>query len=344
MAVFRVRGSVPSEFTIPVSLAPQGTGDTILWTGGRKIVQGLPQQAWYDVGFTGFVYETGYLPGLGGYPMNHDERLFIFDSGHDFTNSYLGFYLDTPPLEPPLADWFDNAKWDNVVLPAIAAIANKARELGFKGLVFDQELYMPELNQPALYWRWDYPGNTHNEWETRVQAFLRGQQVAQAIGAGLEITVYNVDWPDSLSDRKQTVERFPERYLYKNWFDGLNGGGLSHFRIADSHMYKDHAPEANWPNAISAQRASLAAAMPTHAHRWDGFAWITNGPKAQAQVVANEPVTQWDRHRQFGYTLYDRNHPTYVTDQIAAARAASSTLYVYAYNLVGNVFPYAGLL
>ena len=97
---------------------------------------------------------------------------------------YLGFELSNAfNSATPLGQWFDDSTWSNVVLPAIQNLAAAARQLGFAGISFDQELY--DLNGTGTAtWNWDYPGNTHTEGQVRAEVRLRGQQVMRALVTG----------------------------------------------------------------------------------------------------------------------------------------------------------------
>ena len=52
-------------------------------------------------------------------------------------------------------DWFNDAHWE-IILNNMRVLARVAKELGFKGIFFDTEMYSPHKNQ---VWRrpWDYP-------------------------------------------------------------------------------------------------------------------------------------------------------------------------------------------
>jgi len=67
-----------------------------------------------------------------------------------FWGSGVSFFTDA---EAP--GWFDDEKWA-IVLDNTTLLARLTREAGFKGIVFDTELYEQRTDQP---WRrmWDYP-------------------------------------------------------------------------------------------------------------------------------------------------------------------------------------------
>jgi hypothetical protein len=353
VALITVRGSANS-LTVPVTVQGGSAPQTRLWSGGSKLMSRNPQ-IFLDVGFTGFIYGTPWL----GNPDADAERAAICNSGRDHSNSYLGFYLDSPNAEPPLADWFDDARWETQVLPRIEAVANQARAAGFKGLMFDQELYHPQLNQPATYWTWNYPGNTHDEWTTRIMANLRGRAVAEAVG-NLPVLIYNWNFPgmrEALTQTSQAALALIPNLVYGNWFDGLATGGLD-FELLDNDIYKDFGPHSSFAECIAANKAAIPAA---HRSKWEGFIWITNGPFAtkavnagwtQREIEGLDPIPNdavfdgnppadgvtkksiWDRQRSDAYVL----------NQVAATRAGNPNMTVYAYNLVGDAAPYEGLL
>ena len=181
---------------------------------------------WHSRGVGGFVCKLQYLYGLGG-PANFtaDPNASLAGTKYDLQRSirdsqivsraaargiklWMGIGLSSYwNANTPLAEWFDDATWATNVIPNIRNLAGAARQLGFAGIAFDEELYW-SARSPAGTWDWDYPTNTHSETEVRAEVRLRGAQFMQAIVDGfpnVDIVDMHPLLPDGWSELVQQV-------------------------------------------------------------------------------------------------------------------------------------------
>src|SRR4051794_2510681 len=173
---------------------------------------------WRSVGVGGFVCGVQWLGGLGGDQAFSDVNGSLADPAHSLERSlrdskiaerastrgiklYLAFNLNNHSNPgTPLADWFNDKAWANDVAPTIAGAALAAKQLGFAGVGFDEELYAPAQGVAAQSWDFRYRGNAHDEATTRAKVADRGRQLMKAVVAafpGLEIIDYGTQFPET---------------------------------------------------------------------------------------------------------------------------------------------------
>jgi hypothetical protein len=253
---------------------------------------------------------------------------------------YLGFYLTNAfNSATPLASWFDDASWQNVVLPAVEGLASAAHMLDFAGIAFDQELY--DLNgTDTATWNWDYPGNTHTEGQVRAEVRLRGQQVMRTLVTGfpnIKIMVYYAlfpgTWDAYLSDHANGKSDSYASSVQINFWDGLTAvDGYAQILFLDSRFYRDPGlPGASWDADLQYQDNSLFAVLSQRFSNWayassrvavSPFGWIDNGPG--------------------GGSYNESRPPEYVAQQLQAFRRWSmdGTFAIFAFNSLDK-FDYA---
>src|SRR5262249_17769212 len=121
--------------------------------------------------------------------------------------AYLGFYVvNLSNTQTPLAEWFDDASWNNDVVPAVTAVARPAHALGFDGMALDQELYPQEGGSSTGTWDWDYPGHQKSQADVRAAARARGTQFMDALAAGfphVPLLAYASTFPETWDELVQ---------------------------------------------------------------------------------------------------------------------------------------------
>lgn len=360
-------GSPPAAAGSPVSggqNASNGSARFLMWTNVEDCI-GLSEAQllqWKSRGAGGFVCEVQYLDGMGGtqayaaapprtlagaqYSL---ERSLVASKVVSHAKAlgmtmYLGFYfVNTLNTATPLANWFDDASWQNVVLPEVEGLAGAAHMLGFAGVAFDQELYAVNKAGEAT-WNWDYPGNTHTEGQVRAEARLRGQQMMRALVSAfpnVDIVAYDTLFPDTwdanVEDYAKGTSDAYESSVQINFWDGLTAvDGYAKVLFLDSTFYRDPSlPGASWDASLQYQDNSLFALLSQHFSNWayasfrvaiSPFGWIDNDPAG-------------------GGIIYDESRPpAYVAGQLQAFRQWSmdGTFGIYAYNPLNqfNYTPY----
>jgi hypothetical protein len=236
----------------------------------------------------------------------------------------------------PWAEWFDEVAWSNNVLPNMKNLAAGAKQLGFVGLAFDEELYGTQAGPPGD-WNWNYPTNTHSEAEVRAQVKLRGAQMMQSIVAGFpgaEVAVIGFRLPEGWEELvQQVVNGVGNANATRadiNFWDGMTSSpGYGQIRFLDSSFNKTpHLPRSNWDIALTYNTNRLYSMFSRRLSNWSyaasrvqvsTFAWIADG----------------------GTSFNAARSPSFVADQLAAFRRwgtgdafanyASSGLYGFDY-------------
>ena len=246
---------------------------------------------------------------------------------------YLGFALvNAFNTATPLAQWFDDSTWSNEVLPEIKNLAAAARQLGFAGISFDQELYDLSGNGTAT-WNWDYTGNTHTEGQVRAEVRLRGQQVMRALVTGfpnVKILAYDALFPDTwdaniLDYANGTSDAYASS-VQINFWDGLTAvDGYANVLFLDAMFYRDPGlPGASWDAALQYQYNSLFAVL---SQRFSNWAYASSR-------VGVSPFGWIDNDAAGGGTYNESRPPDYVAAQLQAFRRWSmdGTFAIFAYN------------
>lgn len=255
------------------------SADQILFWLSAKEVHPLTDaslQTYSDLGVGGFIPVVQWLSGMGGQQkFTGDPRASL--AGAEFATQralhdsrvvsrahaqgmkmYLGFYL-VNLLNPrtPLAEWFDDAAWNGVILPAVADLAGAAKLLGFDGIAVDGEMY-PQLGDvTTASWSATYAGNTHTPEETQAQVKRRGQQLMTTIlraFPAVDIQVYAAPFPETWHELVQKeVNGIPslEGLVHLAFWDGMTSvEGYSAIRFLEAILYKSPAlRSATWDSA-----------------------------------------------------------------------------------------------
>jgi hypothetical protein len=328
----------------------------ILWTGCDDVV-GLSDaklDEWRRRGVGGFVCVIQHLPGLGGgQNFSADPNATLSGTRYSLQRKmrtskivtrakargielWLGFYLSNYYNQStPLENWFDNAEWSKTVLPALADVAGAAKQLGFAGLAFDEEMY------DDASWSWDFPGNRRRESEVRAEVRSRGAQMMRAIiraFPGVDLIDYGTYFPDgwnALVQQEVNDARRPyQTSVQINLWDGLTSvAGYRAIRFLDATFYKTaHLSGATWDNALTYNANRLMAYFSRHLGNWyyassrinvSPFAWIDGDVENEGAFTAPRP-------------------PAYVADQLAAFRrwGMGGVFGVYAYSGLDGDFDY----
>jgi hypothetical protein len=269
---------------------------------------------WRSRGVGGFVCGTGYLYSIGGqYSFTGDPGSPLsgtaFDLQRDIRNTkivsraaargmnlWLGISMTNYfNGTAPFGDWFDDATWSNTVVPQAANLAGAAKQLGFAGVSFDEELY-PGLSGTAGTWDWNFAGNTHPETAVRAKAKERGAQLMTAlVGAypGIDIVDIHPSFTDGWAELVQQVingiANANESQVDINFWDGMTSvQGYGPIRFAD-HTYNktSHLFQATWDSAFTYDLNRMSAmfsrklsnwAYASSRIDWGPFAWINSGP------------------------------------------------------------------
>jgi hypothetical protein len=311
---------------------PPGAGSAasriIVWTGCNEVV-GLSDAAldlWRSRGVGGFVCKMNYLYGLGGsqnftpdpnaslsgpaYNLQRwirDSRIVSRAAARGiklWMGIGLSAYLND---RTPLAEWFDDAKWATNVVPTVRNLAGGARQLGFAGLAFDEELYGAAGIAPGS-WRWNYKDNTRPEAAVRTQARTRGAQFMQAIVEGfpnIDIVDIHPLLPEGWSELVQEVingrpQAMKDLVTIDFWegMTSVTGWGairfMDHAYTKTSHLYK-----STWDTALTYDLNRMAAMFSRRLSNWSyassrihwgPLAWIDSGTRDFEQARSPEHV------------------------------------------------------
>jgi hypothetical protein len=312
------RDEVPSS--VPATSSGVNTGvnnsaDRLsLWVDCRDVavMSDGDLDLWKRRGLDGFACTTQHLHGMGGTnqfsgtdaPLPQSEGFALERQLRDSRvverarargmKMYLGFYLENR-LNPatPLAEWFDDQGWSQVVVPEITAAAATAKLLGFAGLAFDQELYGQQGGAKTATWVWNYRGNAHNERETRAMVRQRGEQLMRAILGvfpDVQILAYATFlpgmWDEVVQDKVNGVKDAYANYVHINFWDGLSSvEGYSAIRLLNAIFYK--TPHlGTWDSALQYEYNQLLSRLSREFSNWgyassrffsSPFSWIDGG-------------------------------------------------------------------
>lgn len=325
---------------LPVAETPHvNSADRLLfWTRAEDVAALSDAQLdlWKDRGVGGFICMTRQLKGMGGTDDFTGEPLAdLSAAGYAAQRSlrdsqivrrakerglklYLGCYVvDYYNIATPFKEWFDDAGWTNVVLPRVRDFAAAAKQLGFAGVAFDQELYPQKGNQTTATWHWNYPGNKHSEKQVREQARQRGRQLMQAILEGfsqVELVVYHFQFPGTWEPVVQKVvnkvDGSAAGLLFTEFYDGMTSvEGYDAIRFLNALFYKG-CHVGTWNAAFQHEYNGFYSTLSRRFANWpyacsrvflSPFSWIDGDVVKAGRYSAPRP-------------------PAYVAEQLAAHR------------------------
>jgi hypothetical protein len=285
-----------------------GNCGDVIWMSDARLDE------WKARGAGGFVCVIGFVRNMGGsQDFTGDPSASLAGSNYDTQRAmrdtnivaraaarglkmYLGFYLASYyNPDTPFTNWYDNAGW-TTISARIGELASAARQLGFAGVAFDEELY-PGAGSPGT-WEWNYPGNTHSEAEVRAQVKARGRQLMAALVGGfpgLEIVDYGTYFPEGWEEYVQHevngVTNARANWVQIDLWDGLTSQpGYGPIRFMNAIFYKtSHLNGSTWDTAftydanrffafLSRRLSNFANAAPLI--NWSPFAWVSDGTSA----------------------------------------------------------------
>lgn len=349
---------------------PNSADRLITWTKCDEVVALTDAEldTWKARGVDGFVCMTKQLWGMGGdqnftgnptedlnrseYALQRDLRdsAIVARANARGMKMYLGAKLvNYYNPATPLRDWYDDRGWSQVVLPAMRNLAGAARQLGFAGLAFDQELYRQAGGVQTASWAWDYPGSTRAEQDVRTKATQRGQEVmTQIVSAfpGAELLAYDVRVPETWSELVQQEinadENAYSRRLDIDFWDGLlSVNGYGAVRWLDATFYKS-AHRGNWDRALRYNYNRLFSFLSRRLSNWgyassrlnvSPFSWIDPGPSSSAFDDARQPAyvaeqllafRRWGMGGEFANYAYGGLRSFDYSPYVSAIQAAST--------------------
>jgi hypothetical protein len=297
--------------TVPTVDAPSAHR-IIFWTNCADLMQTSQKELlqWKQRGVGGFVCQSGFLDGFGGsQSFTADPNASLDDPAFGLQRTlrdthfvqraaalgikmYLGFYFANQQNDAttPLVNWFDDAGWTDL-LREITTMAAFAKQYGFAGLAFDQELYPRPGAVQSATWDWDYLGNDHSEEAVRSEAELRGKALMSAILRGfprVEIAAYDVvfpgTWHDYLEEQVNGVTGASRDSVQIDFWAGLTSiPGYAALRLYDSDFYKATQTGDDWGSALRYQYTHVASVLSKRLPNWDEvskrlsvtpFSWI----------------------------------------------------------------------
>jgi hypothetical protein len=352
------------------AVQPNSADKRIMWTNCAELatLTDTELDLWKSRGVDGFVCMGRQLWGMGGADnFTTDLKASLSRSEYALERSlrdsdivarakardmkmYLGtklvnYYNDATPLR----DWFDDAGWSDAVLPAVSNLAAAARQLGFAGLAFDQELYAQFGGAMTATWDWNYPGNTHTENEVRAQARKRGSELMRTIVdefPDVELVAYDVRIPETWGELVQKeVNGYENAYgprLDIDFWEGISSvEGYAALRLFDHTFYK--TPHlGSWDSALHYHYNRLYSYLSRHLSNWSyastrlhvsPFSWIGPGPRESAfddprpvSYVAEqlEAFKKWGMGGEFADYSY-RGLRSFDYSPYASAMSAAST-------------------
>jgi hypothetical protein len=320
---------------------PLNSADRLLfWLACRQVVNMTDAQLdeWKNRGVDGFVCVIQRLRGMGGgQDLTGDPGAALagteFDLQRRLRDSrvverakrrgmdlYLGFYLvNSMNPSTPLMEWFDDAGWANVVLPSVRNAAGAAKQLGFAGLAFDQELYPQAGGVKTATWDWDYPGHSRPEADVRAMVKRRGQELMTAILQGfpnVDILAYATFFPDTWDEVVQQeingLQNRYDKYVQIEFWDGLTSvEGYGAIRMLNAIFYKTpHVRGSTWDTALQYESNSLFSLLSQRFSNWSyassrvfesPFSWISAGRTRFEQALSPDDVDkQLDAFKRWG--------------------------------------------
>jgi hypothetical protein len=307
----------------------------VFWSGVNDCIRATDAQldTWKANGFGGLSCQIQWLYGNGGSnDFTGDDANPLTETKYSLektlkTNQigarlhargmkfYMAFYTgNLTDKSTPFLNWFNDAGWNNTLLPNITNFSAGAKLLGADGITFDQEPY-----SGTGAWPWNYAGNTHTEAETRAKVKQRGQQLMQAILAGFpnaEVSNYYVAFPGSWDDLVQQVVNHATNaygsWVITNLWDGISSvHGYKVIRFLDATFYKNagigpmdtgNAYNDNQIFSYISKNWSDPAYQMTHI-TVSPFIWIDAGPSTSTWDDAQPPAVVGDElmhYRKFG--------------------------------------------
>lgn len=288
----------------------------VFWTGCKSIatLDDAGLDLWKSRGVDGFICAMHALAGLGGpnrfggpdgtdltQPGFEVQRLFsesrlVERARERGIDVYLSFYLaNASNTATPLKEWFDDEGWSGVVVPRMRDLAKAAKEMGFAGIAFDQELYPQAEGVTTATWSVGYPGGTHPPEQVRAKARERGAQVMGALIEGypdLDLLAYATQFPESWEEEIQRevngIQNALDGSLQIDFWDGLTSvEGWNSVHFLNATFYKTvHLRPYNWDDALRFQYSNLYALLSQRFSNWDyaadrvnesPFSWISSG-------------------------------------------------------------------
>jgi len=331
----------------------------VMWAGAQECASMTDAQLddWKDRGVAGFVCGLHNLSGMTASNDIDTEWEWTGDPAADLSGpkyllqrqlkasalvrrskefrAYLVFYtLNRNNPQTPLAEWFDDAGWANLVVPKVRDLAGAARSLGFTGIGVDQEIY-----PGGGSWVWNYAGGTHSEPEVRSAVRRRGTEFMQAVlqgFPGVELFAYGTKFPETWDAVVQAAYKGAPftSWVQVDFWDGITSvEGYKAIRFTTDVLYKKPFPAGDWTQALQHAQSSMQAYVSQHWSNWayaaprffqSPAAWIDGGAgyePSPVEVVA----TQLGEFRRWG---------------------TGGEFYVYAYNKLSDFdyTPYAQTL
>lgn len=371
----------PDGRAAPSTLPPDTTGEgpddgfnsadrLIFWTDCKSVaaLDDAGLDTWKARGVDGFVCSLQSLRGLGG-PIGFSGAPGADLSGPGFEVQrslrdsrlverardrgmlmYLSFYLgnsDNPAT--PLKEWFDDPGWADVVAPTVRDLALGARQLGFAGLAFDQELYPQAGGVSTATWSAGYPGATHSLDEVRSKAKARGSQLMTAILEGfpaVKLLAYATKFPGSWEEVvQQEVNDIDDPFggsVQIDFWDGLTAvDGWSSVNFLNATFYKtQHLSQYDWDDALRYEYTHLFALLSQRFSNWDyaatrvaesPFSWISSGGSAFERARSTKEVdtqldafSRWGMDRLFANYAYENLEIFDYTEYVPAMTKAST--------------------
>jgi hypothetical protein len=223
---------------------------------------------------------------------------------------YMGFYFSNlENARTPLLEWFDDGGWSNGLLPAVQDFAGAARQMGFDGVTFDQELYPQAGDTSTASWVWNYPGNERSQEEVRAQVKRRGAQLMESILQGfpeVEVVAYYTNFPGTwaaVQQRTNDNDKAFENWVQLDLWDGLTSvEGYQAIRMLNAAFYKSvQVRGATWDSALQYEYNRLFSLLSRRFSNWayassrfyeSPFIWIGEGKTEFEQARPPEYVAE----------------------------------------------------
>jgi hypothetical protein len=309
----------------------------IFWIDHREFspLSDAELRQWKDRGVDGFVSVVQWLKGLGGaqdytgdpnaslagdayaYQRQLRDSRVVERANQLGMKNYMGFYFaNQTGGTTPLRDWFDDGGWSGTVLPRIRDLAAAAKQLGFAGLAFDQELYPQADNAQKASWSVGYIGNSRPESEVRNKIKQRGREIMTTIlevFPDVEIVSYAAQFPESWEELVQEqANKIPNAMASNGLIDLWNGltsvPGYKAIRFVDAIFYKStQVRSASWDNALQYNANRTYSLL---SRRWENWAYASSRVHVGPFSWIDEGTTRFEAARS----------PDDVEDQLQAFR------------------------